>query len=61
MFVHNHRTASVWVKRHVGRKETAGWGGEGKLQANTSMRGDTETETVAIFLMVHLVAILDTS
>lgn len=57
MFVHNYRTLAVWVKGHVREKDMGRR--KGNLQAETQMR-DTGTETIAIFLMIHLVAILDT-
>ena len=55
MFVHNHRTVAIWMKMPVGKKEW-GWGTAGR---NPDER-DRGIETIAIFLMVPSLAILDT-
>lgn len=57
MFVHNYRTAAVWVKGHVGKKEMGG-GGKNKTAGRNPDERDRGTETIAISLLVHLVAIL---
>lgn len=59
MFVHNYRTAAVWVKGHVGKKEVGRK--EGRAQVENPGERDRRTETVAVFfLMEHLAAIRDT-
>ena len=46
MFVHNYRTAAVWVQGHVGKKEMGRE--EGKPQVETRVR-ERGTETIAVF------------
>lgn len=58
MFVHNYRTAAVWVQGHVGKKEMGRE--EGKPQVETRVREREGQRLLLFFLMVRLVAILDT-
>lgn len=57
MFAHSPSIAANWVRRQVGKKK---WGGGGTAGRNPDER-DRGTETIAIFLLVHPVEILDTS